>query len=348
MIRLRRLRKNAFIRDLVSETNLNIKDFILPYFVVEGKKIKREIKAMPEIYHLSIDNLLRDIEESKDLGIKAILLFGLPKVKDEIGSEAYKKNGIIQKAIKAIKKEFKNLILITDVCLCGYTSHGHCGIVKVVDGLLFMVDGHKRKKGYKLSTINYQPEVDNDQTLKTLAKIAVSYAEAGVDFVAPSAMMDGQVKAIREALDKNGFKNVGILGYSAKYASNFYGPFREALDSAPQFGDRKSYQMDYRNSDEALREIKQDIDEGADIVMVKPALAYLDIIYRARQKFNIPIAAYNVSGEYNMIKKASNGDKIKEMNLALEVLTAIKRAGADLIISYFGKEVGKWLKKVYS
>jgi porphobilinogen synthase len=315
-VRLRRLREKDFIRDWISETELYPKHIILPYFVVEGRNVKKEIRSMPGVYHLSIDNVLKDLKDA--YGIKAILLFGVPKTKDAIGSESYKKNGVVQKAIKAIKKEYNELIIITDVCLCGYTSYGHCGIVK-----------NKR--------------IDNDETLKVLAKIAVSHAEAGADFVAPSAMMDGQVKAIRQALDENGYQDVGIFAYSAKYASNFYWPFREALDSRPRFGDRKSYQLDFRNADEALREIKQDIDEGADIVMVKPALAYLDIIYRAKQKFNIPIAAYNVSGEYSAIKKLSEGDKMKEEELALEVLTAIKRAGADLIISYFGKKIGKWL-----
>ena len=314
--RLRRLREKDFIRDWVSEITLHPNHIILPYFVVEERNTKREIRSMRDVYHLSIDNVLKDLKEA--YGIKAILLFGITKVKDATGSGGYKKNGVVQKAIKSIKKKYKDLIIMTDVCLCGYTSHGHCGIVK-----------GKR--------------IDNDETLKILAKIAVSHAEAGADFVAPSAMMDGQVKAIRQALDKKGFRDVGILAYSAKYASNFYGPFREALDSVPQFGDRKSYQMDFRNAEEALREIKQDIDEGADIVMIKPALAYLDIIYRAKEKFNIPIAAYNVSGEYSMIKSASVGDKAKERDLALEVLTSIKRAGADFIISYFGKEVGKWL-----
>jgi len=315
-VRLRRLRERAFIRNWISETQLHPKQIILPYFVVEGRNVKREIKSMPGVYHLSIDNVLKDLKEA--YGIKAILLFGVTNTKDAKGSQAYKKNGIVQKAIKAIKKKYKDLIIMTDVCLCGYASHGHCGIVR----------GNR---------------IDNDETLKILVKIALSHAEAGANFVAPSAMMDGQVKAIRKALDKKGFEDVGILAYSAKYASNFYGPFREALDSVPQFGDRKSYQMDFRNAEEALREIKQDIDEGADIVMVKPALAYLDIIHRAKEKFNIPIAAYNVSGEYSMIKKASDGDNARERDLALEVLTSIKRAGADFIISYFGKEVGKWL-----
>lgn len=316
VIDLRRLREKSFVRDWISETQLHPKNIILPYFVVEGKGIKEPIKAMPGVYHLSIDNLLKDIPEA--VGIKSILLFGIPRRKDEIGSLSYKRDGIVQKAVRAVKRKFKEPVVITDVCLCAYTTHGHCGIVK-----------GKR--------------IDNDASLKVLVKTALSHAEAGADFVAPSAMMDGQVRAIRQALDKKGFKDVGILGYSAKYASNFYGPFREALGSTPQFGDRKSYQMDFRNADEALREIKQDVDEGVDIVMVKPALAYLDIIYRAKQKFNIPIAAYNVSGEYSAIKKLSEGDKTKEKELALEVLISIKRAGADLIISYFGKEIGKWL-----
>ena len=312
--RLRRLRRNANLRDWISQTQLSPKDIILPYFVVEGRNVKKEIKSMLGVYHFSIDNLLRDISKIK--GLRSILLFGIPNAKDEIGGQAYRDDGIVQKAIRAIKREFRKLIVITDVCLCGYTTHGHCGIAI----------GNK---------------ILNDETIKVLAKAALSHARAGADLVAPSAMMDGQVRAIREMLDKNGFGDTGILAYSAKYASNFYGPFREALDSAPQFGDRKSYQMDYRNSNEALREIKQDIDEGADIVMVKPALVYLDIIYRAKQKFDVPIAAYNVSGEYSMIKKLAGGDKTREKELALEILTSIKRAGADLIISYFGKEVIK-------
>jgi porphobilinogen synthase len=317
-VRLRRLRTNKAIRDWLSQTTLSPRDIILPYFVVAGKDVKRPIKSMPGVYHLSIDNLLKDITQAKRQGTRSILLFGIPSSKDRQGSRAYKKNGIVQKAVKAIKKKFKDLIVITDVCLCGYTTHGHCGVVK-------------------------DKKIDNDASLKLLAKIALSHARAGSDLVAPSAMMDGQVRTLREALDKNNFQDTGILAYSAKYASSFYGPFREALDSRPRFGDRKSYQMDYRNLNQALREIRQDIDEGADIVMIKPALAYLDIILRAKEKFNIPIAAYNVSGEYSMLRKANGSDKIKQRELALEVLTSIKRAGADLIISYFGKEAGKWL-----
>ena len=316
-VRMRRLRDKKLIRDWVSETQLHPKNIILPYFVVKGKGIKEPIKSMPGVYHFSIDELLKDIQDAR--GIKSVLLFGVSEKKDGTGREGYKKNGIVQQAVKELKKKFKDLVVITDVCLCAYTSHGHCGIVK-------------------------ESSIDNDESLKVLVKIALSHAASGADFVAPSAMMDGQVRAIRQALDKNGFKGVGILAYSAKYASNFYGPFREATECSPKFGDRKTYQMDLRNSDEALREIKQDIDEGADLVMVKPALAYLDIIYRAKKDFSVPIVAYNVSGEYSLIKKLASKDKVKERELALEVLTSIKRAGADLIISYFGKEVGKWLK----
>lgn len=318
-VRLRRLRESARIRDLVSETRLGVKDLILPYFVIAGNNKKEPIQSLPEIYRLSIDRLIKDIEEAKKLGIRAILLFGLAQRKDAFGTQAYAKTGLIQKAIKRIKKEFKDIIVITDVCLCGYTAHGHCGIVK------------KRV-------------IDNDATLKVLAKIALAHAEAGVDMVAPSAMMDGQVKAIRETLDQNGFGKVGILAYSAKYASNFYGPFREAVDSAPQFGDRKTYQMDYRNSAEALREMEADIQEGADIVMVKPALAYLDIIRRAKDKFSLPLAAYNVSGEYALVKCGAQKGLFKEPEVALEILTALKRAGADFIITYHAKEAARWLK----
>ena|SRR3989338_514285 len=342
--RLRRLRKDEATRDLVSETNLFPHNLIMPYFVIAGKNKQEPIKSMPGINRLSLDNLVKDIEEIRRLGIKAVLLFGLAQKKDKVGSEAYAKSGLIQKAIKALKKEVKDIIVITDVCLCGYTSHGHCGILKVVDSLSLMVDGKQKKASHKLSTINYQPKIDNAATLRVLAKITLSHAQAGADFVAPSAMMDGQVKAIREALDKQVLQKTRILAYSVKYASNFYGPFREALDSQPQFGDRKTYQMDFRNSDEALREIEADIKEGADIVMVKPALAYLDIIRRAKDKFNLPLAAYNVSGEYAMVKAYCQG-RDTEKKLVLEILTSIKRAGADLIITYHAKEAAKWLKQ---
>jgi len=327
VVRLSRLRKDSSTRNWISETLLRPKDLILPYFVVEGRGINRPIRSLPGVSHLSVDRLLRDIADARKKGIKSILLFGIPGSKDNLGSEVYKKNGIVQKATKVIKKEFKDIIVITDVCLCGYASHGHCGIIKK----------------------NTRYEIDNDVTLKLLSKIALSHAEAGADLVAPSAMMDGQVRSIRESLDKNGFKNTGILAYSAKYASNFYGPFREAFDSRPQFGDRKSYQMDFRNSDQALREIEEDIKEGADIVMVKPALSYLDVIYRAKQRFNVPIAAYNVSGEYSMVKaycqRQATSDKRQgmEKELVSEILTSIKRAGANFIITYWAKEAAKWL-----
>lgn len=312
--RLRKFRRNGLIRDLVAETKLRVDDFIMPYFVVEGKDRIKEIKSMSGIHRLSVDRLIKDIYEARALGIKAVLLFGLSSKKDESGTSSYARTGALQKAVRTVKGSVKDMVVFTDVCLCGYTSHGHCGIVK-------------------------NKSVDNDETIKILVKIALSHAEAGADFVAPSAMMDGQVRALREALDEGGFKDTGILAYSAKYASNFYGPFREAMESAPRFGDRKTYQMDYRNSDEAMREIEEDIREGADIVMVKPALAYLDIIRRAKDNFNVPIAAYNVSGEYAMVKEYARGS---DKELILEILTAIKRAGADLIITYHAKEMARW------
>lgn len=334
-VRLRRLRRSAQIRDLLAQTQLCVNDLIMPYFVIEGKNRKEAIESLPGIYRLSMDNLIRDIREAKELGIKAVLLFGVCRKKDALGTPAYRRDGIVQRAIKAIKKNIEDSVIITDVCLCGYTSQGHCGIVK---NLKFKMQNPKLQSKIQ----NFY--VDNDETLKILAKIALSHAQAGADFVAPSAMMDGQVKAIREVLDKQGYQDIGILGYSAKYASNFYGPFREMLGSSPKFGDRKTYQMDYRNSDEALREIKQDIDEGADIIMVKPALAYLDVIYQAKQNFDIPLAAYNVSGEYTMVKEGAKKNLFNEKNIVLEILTSIKRAGADLIITYHAKEVAKWLK----
>lgn len=328
VVRLRRLRRNPQIRNLVAETRLRTEDMILPCFVIGGEGRREPILSMPGIYRLSADNLLKELGEVKALGIKAILVFGIPEKKDNAASEAYSDNGVVQKAIRRIRKEIKDIVIISDVCICSYTPHGHCGVIK-------------KSKLYSGTRDLY---IDNDKTLEILAKVAVSHAAAGVDFVAPSAMMDGQVLEIRNTLDRRGFLDVGIVAYSAKFASNFYGPFRDALNSAPQFGDRKSYQMDFRNSDEALREMKQDINEGADIVMVKPALAYLDIIYRAKEKFNIPIVAYNVSGEYSMIKKISVGNKAKEKELVFEILTSMKRAGADFIVTYFGKEVARWLR----
>jgi len=318
-LRLRRLRRTERLRALVRESRVDVGDLVYPLFVVEGEGIKQEIVSMPGILRLSPDQLPPEIEEIAGLKIPAVLLFGIPEHKDETGSSAYDREGVVQQATRAIKKLAPQLLVITDVCLCEYTSHGHCGIV-VGD------------------------QIDNDQTLPLLAKIALSHAEAGADIVAPSDMMDGRVKAIRESLDKNGFQYIPILSYAAKYASAFYGPFREAAQSAPQFGDRLSYQMDYHNLREALREIEQDIAEGADIIMVKPALAYLDVIRQARNTFGCPLAAYNVSGEYAMVKAAARQDWLEERKAVLEILTAIKRAGADIIITYHAKEVASWLK----
>ena len=317
--RLRRLRRNEALRKMVRETHLRIDDLIFPVFVRSGKGQKVEISSMPGIFQYSIDTVCKELEEVQSLGIPAILLFGLPDSKDELGSQAYAPQGIVQQAIKEIKSSFPTLIVITDICLCAYTNHGHCGIIK--DGV-----------------------VENDQTLGILQKIALSQVEAGVDMVAPSDMMDGRVGAIRTALDSSGFSHIPIMSYAAKYASQFYGPFREAADSAPQFGDRRSYQMDPANAEEALREIALDIEEGADIVMVKPALAYLDVIYRAKQKFDYPLAAYNVSGEYSMIKAAAMKGMIEEEGIMMEILQSIKRAGADFIITYFAKEAAKLLQ----
>ncbi len=316
--RPRRLRKNENFRAMVRETFLRKEDFIYPLFICPGKNIKNEVRSMPGIYQLSIDNAIKEIEESVNLGLKSFILFGIPETKDEMGSEAYSENGIIQRAVREIKKIFKDIIIITDVCLCEYTSHGHCGVVK--NGTIL-----------------------NDETLELLSREAISHVEAGADMVAPSDMMDGRVGAIREALDENGFQDIPIMAYSAKYSSAYYGPFRDAAESPPQFGDRKSYQMDIANSNEALREVELDIDEGADIVMVKPALAYLDIIYKVKENFNRPVAAYNVSGEYSMIKAAAKLGWIDEKSVMLETLLAIKRAGADIILTYFAKNIAKML-----
>ena len=318
--RPRRLRKNSNIRELVAETRLSINDLIYPMFVMPGKNKRIQIKSMPGIYKQSIDNLIKEIKEVKKLGIKAILLFGIPEHKDEMGTEGYHEHGIIQKAVREIKKKVKDILVVTDVCMCEYTSHGHCGIIK---------DG----------------DVDNDETLQYLAKMSLSHAQAGADIVAPSDMMDGRVGVIRDELDQNGYKNVSIMAYSAKYASAFYGPFREAAESPPQFGDRRGYQMDPPNVREALREIELDIEEGADIVMVKPALSYLDVIRAAREEFDHPVAAYNVSGEYSMVKAAGKLGWIDEELVMMEVLISIKRAGADLILTYFAKDAAKVLSK---
>jgi porphobilinogen synthase len=316
---MRRLRQTKQIRNLVSETDLLPDRLIYPLFVTHGKDVCAQVESMPGCFQMSINNLVEEAKKVHDLGIPGILLFGIPAEKDEAGSGAYDDEGIIQMAVAALKEEVPELILITDVCLCEYTSHGHCGIIK---------DG----------------EVNNDLTLEMLAKMAVSHAEAGADIVAPSDMMDGRVAAIRSALDNEGFSNTPIMSYAAKYASSFYGPFREAAQSAPEFGDRCSYQMDPRNSDEAVRECLLDIEEGADIIMVKPALPYLDIIYRVKQETKFPRAAYNVSGEYSMIKAAAAKGWLDEKSAVLEALTSIRRAGADIIITYFAKDVAAWLK----
>ncbi len=313
---MRRLRKEN-LRFLVRETKLSVDDFIVPIFVDENIKKPLEIPSMPNYFRIPLDSVVKEIEACLDKNLKTFILFGIPSYKDEVGTSAYDKNGVIQRALKSIKSEFDDVVLITDVCLCEYTSHGHCGIVKGT-------------------------QILNDETLPLLAKIAISHAEAGADIVAPSAMMDGMVKAIREELDNEGYKDTAIMSYAAKYASNFYSPFREAAESGFKFGDRKSYQMDFHNSNEALREVELDIKEGADIIMVKPALAYLDIIYKVKQKFKFPTAAYNVSGEYSMIKAAIKLGWLNE-DVIYEILTAIKRAGADLIITYHAKEIADFL-----
>ena len=316
----RRLRANAAIRDMVRETTLNSKDFIYPIFVVEGENIKNEISSLEGNYHFSIDRLHEVIKEIQEADIAGVLLFGIPEHKDECGSESYNDNGIVQQAVRKIKEIDKNLLVITDVCMCEYTSHGHCGII-------------------------HDEDVDNDKTLEYLAKISVSHAKAGADIIAHSDMMDGRILAIRNALDNSGFKNISIMSYSAKYCSAFYGPFRDAANSAPQFGDRKTYQMDPANRMEALRETEIDIEEGADFIMVKPALSYLDIIRDCKENFNMPLVAYNVSGEYAMVKAAGKLGLIDEERVMMETLTSIKRAGADIIITYHALEASKVLKR---
>jgi porphobilinogen synthase len=316
--RPRRLRKDERFREMIRETHLRPDDMILPLFVCPGKGVRRPISSMPGNFQLSIDELIKEVKEAKSLGILGVILFGIPEKKDEVGSEGYSENGIIQRALKSLKDGVDGITLITDVCLCEYTSHGHCGVVR---------DGG----------------VVNDETLELLARQALSHVKAGADMVAPSDMMDGRVGAIRKILDENRFHDIPILAYAAKYASSFYGPFREAAESKPQFGDRKSYQMDPANAEEALREVRLDIEEGADIVMVKPALPYLDVIYRVKQAFNIPVAAYNVSGEFAMVKAASQLGWMDGEQVMMESLIAIKRAGADLILTYFAKEAARKL-----
>jgi porphobilinogen synthase len=316
IIRMRRLRSSASMRRLVRETTLSIDNLVYPLFVREGENLKEPIKSMTGCFHFSPDTIAAEAAEVAALGIPAVLLFGSPTKKDQTGSQAWAEDGVVQRSVKEIKKAVPDLLVITDVCLCAYTSHGHCGVVK-------------------------NDKVDNDATCELLAKVALSHAQAGADIVAPSDMMDGRVKYIREALEQNGFHDVAIMSYAAKFASAFYGPFRDAVDSAPAFGDRKTYQADPANARQALAEIALDIEEGADIVMVKPALAYLDIIYRARQRFDCPIAAYNVSGEFMMLNSAAEAGLLDRQQAMLEMLTSIKRAGADIIITYFAKDVAK-------
>lgn len=318
--RPRRLRKNENFRRMIRETKLSVDDLVYPLFAVPGKDIKKPISSMPGQFQMSIDHLLKEVQKSKDLGIPAVLLFGIPDKKDELASGAFARDGIIQQAVRRIKERVHDILVITDVCLCEYTSHGHCGMIE--------------KGG-----------VDNDTTLEVLAETAVSHAKAGADMVAPSAMMDGQIMAIREGLDEAGCESTPIMAYAAKYASCFYAPFREAAQSAPQFGDRKTYQMDPANGDEAIREMTLDVAEGADIIMVKPALPYLDIIRRAREEFDLPIAAYNVSGEFAMIRAAAQLGWLDGERAMLEALTSIKRAGADIILTYFAQDAARILGK---
>lgn len=319
-----RLRSSAGLRRLVRETRLSVDDLVMPLFVREGKKLRKPVPSMPGIAQLSIDNCLKDALAAYKLGIPAVLLFGIPEKKDELGTGAYASDGIVQKAAAALKSAVPDMVVITDVCLCEFTSHGHCGVIN--------------RKGKRAC-------IDNDATLALLSKAAVSQVQAGADIVAPSAMMDGQVKAIRQALDEYGYTNIPIMGYSAKYASSFYGPFREAAESSPKFGDRKAYQMDPSNAAEAMREIGSDIAEGADIVMVKPALAYHDIIAKAKARVTVPVAAYNVSGEYSMVKSAAKNGWIDEERMVLEILTSIKRAGADIIITYHAMDAARMFGK---
>ncbi len=317
--RPRRLRRTETIRRMIRETRLSADDLILPMFVCAGRGVKNAIKSMPGVAQMSVDNIVAEARETWAAGVPAVILFGIPERKDANGSEAWNDDGEVQRAIREIKERVPGMAVITDVCMCEYTDHGHCGALSGND-------------------------VDNDATLELLTRSALSHARAGADIVAPSDMMDGRVGAIRTALDSNGFSHVAIMAYSAKFASAFYGPFREAAESAPKFGDRRSYQMDPPNGDEAMREVALDLDEGADIVMVKPALPYLDLIYRVKQEFNVPVAAYNVSGEYSMIRAAGINGWIDEERATMEVLTSIKRAGADLILTYFAKEVARKLR----
>jgi porphobilinogen synthase len=318
--RPRRLRRNEALRSLVRETRLTTANLIYPMFVCPGTKVRQEVSSMPGVYQQSVDQIVEEAREVESLGIPGTILFGLPETKDPRGVSSLHAQGVVQRAIEAIRKAKLKLLVITDVCLCEYTDHGHCGIVE---------DG----------------EIANDATLEILAQQALSHARAGADIVAPSDMMDGRVSAIRKMLDANKFENIAILSYAAKYCSGFYGPFREAAQSAPQFGDRRSYQMDPANAREALKEVKMDLEEGADMVMVKPALAYLDVIRRVRDQFDVPVAAYNVSGEYSMVKAAAQNGWLDEKRVVLEILTGIQRAGADILLTYHAKDVARWLKQ---
>ena len=321
-VRLRRLRRTPAIRDLLQETRLSVKDLVCPVFIQEGIDEPKEIELMPGVFRVPLKNLARDVQELYDLGLKTFLIFGIPKIKNDKATSAYSKEGIVQQSVKSLKQNFgEKIVTITDVCLCQYTSHGHCGIIK-------------------------NKVADNDTSLKVLDKVATSHAEAGADFVAPSAMMDGQVKSIRTALDNANFTNVGIIGYSAKLSSNLYTPFRDASHSTPEFGDRKTYQMPFHNTNEALQEILMDVREGADIIMIKPALPYLDLIYKTRQSTLLPLCAYSVSGEYSIVKAAALEGWINEDEVVMEFMTSIKRAGADIIVSYYAKRVGELLNSI--
>lgn len=318
--RTRRLRQNGILREMVRNVTINLDQFIYPIFVEEGTNIKEEIPSMPNQYRYSIDMLSEELKELKDLGIKSLLLFGIPKIKDEVGSEAYNDNGIVQEAVRYIKKNFPEFLIVTDVCMCEYTSHGHCGVLC----------GH---------------EVENDKTLELLAKTALSHVQAGADMVAPSDMMDGRVLAIRNLLDENGYKEAPIMSYAVKYASAFYGPFRDAAGSAPSFGDRKSYQMDYHNRREGLKEALLDVEEGADIIMVKPALSYLDVIREVKNELHVPVASYSVSGEYAMVKAGAKLGYIEEDKIICEMAASAYRAGTDIYLTYFAKEIAKYIEE---
>ncbi|ENH97935.1 delta-aminolevulinic acid dehydratase [Gracilibacillus halophilus YIM-C55.5] len=318
--RHRRLRRSPVMRSFVRETKVQVNDLVYPLFVVEGEKMKKEVPSMPGVYQISLDYLDEEIDELQDLGIPSILLFGIPKEKDDVGSGAYDPNGIVQQAIRQIKQKTDDLLVIADTCLCEYTDHGHCGVI-------------------------HNHDVDNDQSLPLHVQTAITQAEAGADIIAPSNMMDGFVTEIRQGLDEAGYKEIPIMSYAVKYASAFYGPFRDAADSSPQFGDRKTYQMDPANRLEALREAATDVEEGADFLIVKPALSYMDVIREVRNAHHVPVVAYNVSGEYSMVKAASQNGWIDEKEVVLEKITAMKRSGADIVITYFAKDVAKWLKE---